>query len=149
MRRNWLLIGVGLLVGVLAIAAVACADDDDDGGDGGDAATTLTASLADVEGNDVTGTATLTEADDGTTEVVVEMAGLDGTHANHLHHGDCDAQGEVHVTLDDLEAGADGDVTVTTTFEEPELAHFEAGHYVAVHEAGGMPGPVISCGDVE
>ncbi len=30
MKRNWLLIAVGLLVAVLAIAAVACGDDDDD-----------------------------------------------------------------------------------------------------------------------
>ena len=155
MRRNWLLIGIGLLVCVLAIAAVACDDDDDDdddGGDVGDAAATLTATLAEVEGNGVTGTATLTEADDGTTQVVVEMAGLDGTHANHLHHGSCDAQGEVHVTLTELQAGADGVEASTTDFPEedpdPEFSHFETGHYVAVHEAGGMPGAVISCGNV-
>ena len=73
------------------------------------------------------------------------MAGLDGTHANHLHHGACDAQGEVHVTLEELQAG---NGTATTTFEDPELAHFETGHYVAVHEAGGAPGAVVSCGDV-
>ena len=146
MRKNWLLIGIALLAGALAIAAVACSDDDDDD-DAGDTAT-LTATLAEVEGNGVTGTAALTEADDGAT-VVVEMGGLDGTHANHLHHGSCDAQGEVHVTLEELQAGADGNATATTTFEEPELAHFEAGHYVAVHEAGGAPGPVISCGNVE
>ncbi len=154
MRKNWLLIGIGLLVCVLAIAAVACDDDDDDGGDGGDAAATLTATLAEVEGNGVTGTATLTEADDGTTQVVVEMAGLDGTHANHLHHGTCDAQGEVHVTLTELKASVvEGHAAaVTLDFPEenpdPKFSHFETGHYVAVHEAGGMPGAVISCGNV-
>ncbi len=147
MRKNWLLIGIGLLVSVLAIAAVGCGDDDDDGGnddDGGDA-TALTATLAEMDGSGVTGTAALTEADDGATQVVVDMAGLDGTHANHLHHGSCDAQGEVHVTLVELQA----DGAATTTFEDPELAHFEAGHYVAVHEDGGAPGAVISCGNVE
>lgn len=30
MRKNWLLIGIALLVAVLAIGAVACSDDDDD-----------------------------------------------------------------------------------------------------------------------
>ena len=141
MRKNWLLIGLGLLISVLAIAAAGCGDDDDDGGD----ATTLTATLAEAEGSGVTGAATLTEASDGATQVVVETAGLIGHHANHLHHGTCDAQGEVHVTLVELQA----DGAATTTFGEPDLAHFEAGHYVAVHEAGGAPGPVISCGDVE
>ncbi len=34
MRKNWLLIGVGLLVAVLAIGAIACGDDDDDGDNG-------------------------------------------------------------------------------------------------------------------
>ena len=33
MRKNWLLIGIALLVTVLAIGAVACSDDDDDDGD--------------------------------------------------------------------------------------------------------------------
>ena len=156
MRKNWLLIAIGLMVAVLAVAAVACDDDDDDdagGEDGGGAAITYTATLEEVGGNGVTGSAVLTETDDGMTEVVVEMAGLDGTHANHLHHGDCDAQGEVHVTLEELQADADGDATATTTDfadedPDPEFTHFVSGHYVAVHEAGGVPGPVISCGNV-
>jgi hypothetical protein len=152
MRKNWLLIGIGLLVGVLAMTAVACGDDDDDGDggedDGGDVAA-LAATIAEVDGSGGTGTAALTEAADGSTEVVVDMAGLIGAHANHLHHGSCDAQGEVHVTLEVLQAGTDGSVTATSTFADPELAHFETGHYVAVHEADGAPGPVISCGDVE
>ncbi len=152
MRKNWLLIGIGLLVGILAMTAVACGDDDDDGDggdDGGGDAAALAATIAEIDGSGGTGTATLTEAADGSTEVVVDMAGLSGAHANHLHHGSCDAQGEVHVTLEVLQAGADGSVTATSTFAEPELAHFETGHYVAVHEVDGEPGIVISCGDVE
>ena len=35
MRRKWLLLGIGALMAVLAIAAVACGDDDDDDSDGG------------------------------------------------------------------------------------------------------------------
>ena len=157
MRKNWLLIGIGLLVGVLAIAAIGCGDDDgprpsppsptpsSDGGDdddGGDA-TTLTAALTEVDGSGVTGTATLTEFGDEATQVMVEMAGLSGSHANHLHHGTCDAQGRVDVPLIELQAPKG------TTHTTLGLAHFEAGHYVAVHEAGGAPGPVISCGNVE
>ena len=73
-----------------------------------------------------------------------------GPHANHLHHGTCDEQGEVHVTLGELEASADGDATATTIGfpsdpEDPGLDHFATGHYVAAHDADGA---VISCGDV-
>lgn len=155
MRKNWLLLGIGLVVAVLAVAAVACDDDDDDDGGGGDGATTLSATLSEVEGNGVTGSATLTEADDNTTVVVVTMTGLpEGPHANHLHHGTCDEQGEVHVTLEELQADADGDATATTSGfpsdpEDPGLDHFAAGHYAAVHEAGNDTiGAVISCGNV-
>ncbi len=35
MRKNWLLIGIGLLIAVLAIGAIACSDDNDDGDNGG------------------------------------------------------------------------------------------------------------------
>ncbi len=153
MRTKWLLLGIGLLTAVLVVAAVGCDDDDNDDGDGGggDGATTLSATLSEVEGNGVTGSATLNETDDGTTEVVVTMEGLpEGPHANHLHHGTCDEQGEVHVTLEELQASADGDATATTTdFAEedpdPEFSHFEQGHYVAVHDTEGA---VIGCGDV-
>ena len=151
MRTKWLLLGIGLLTAILAVAAVACDDDDDDDGGGGDGATTLTATLSEVEGNGVTGSATLTQTDDGYTQVEVTMAGLpEGPHANHLHHGTCDAQGEVHVTLTELQTSADGDATATTTdFPEedpdPAFSHFETGHYVAVHAADGA---VIGCGDV-
>ncbi len=148
MRKNGLLIAIGLLIAVLAVAAIAC-DDDEDG------AAALTATLSEVEGNGVTGNATLTETDDGTTEVVVTMKGLpEGPHANHLHHGTCDEQGEVHVTLEELQADADGDATATTTDfpqedPDPEFSHFEKGHYVAVHVAGNdTVGAVTSCGDV-
>ncbi len=37
MRTKWLLIVIGLLVSVIAIAAIACDDDDENGGDGGGA----------------------------------------------------------------------------------------------------------------
>ena len=152
MRTKWLLIGVGLLIGAVAIAAAACDDDDENGGDGGGAGE-LTATLSEMEGSGVTGTATLVP---GATQVVVSMEGLpEGPHANHIHHGTCDAQGEVHVTLEELQAAADGGASaVTFDFAEedpdPEFNHFAAGHYVAVHVGGNdTVGAVISCGNVE
>ncbi len=158
MRTKWLLIAIGLLVGVVTIAAAACDDDDDNGGDGGDGggAGELTVTLAEMDGSGVTGTATLTETDDVTTRVVMLMEGLpEGPHANHIHHGSCDAQGEVHVTLEELQAGAAEVATATTTDfadedPDPEFAHFAADHYVAVHVGGNdTVGAVISCGNVE
>ncbi len=151
MRTKWLLIGIGLLVSVVAIAAVACDDDDENGGDGAGAGE-LTATLSEMEGSGVTGTAILTEDDDGTTRVVVSMQGLsEGPHANHIHHVACDAQGEVHLTLEERRAGADGRAEATTTDfpeEDPdrELSYFSAGHYIAVHDTLGA---VISCGNIE
>ena len=156
MRKNWLLIGVGLLVAVLAIGAIACDDDDDDGnGDGnGDVVTRLVATLtadADASG---TGSATLTEVDE-VAQIELTMEGLvEGTHANHVHHGTCAERGDVHVTLQELVAGADGNASGTTLAEPPAvdpafgLDHFASGHYIAVHVAGGSPGAVVSCGDV-
>ena len=149
MRKNWLLIGIGLLVAVLAIGAIACGDDDDD-----DAVTRLVATLAAEVDGEGTGDATLTEVD-GVAQIELTMAGLtEGTHANHVHHGSCAEQGEVHVTLQELQAGADGNASGTTLAEPPAvdpafgLDHFASGHYVAVHVVGGSPGVVVSCGDV-
>ena len=154
MRTKWLQIVIGLLVSVIAIAAIAC-DDDENGGDGGGAGE-LMATLSEMEGSGVTGTATLTEDDDGTTRVVVSMEGLpEGPHANHIHPVTCDAQGDVHLTLEELQAGADGVAEATTTDfpeEDPdrELNYFAVGHYIAVHVGGNdTVGAVISCGNIE
>ncbi len=59
-----------------------------------------------------------------------------------IHHVTCDAQGEVHLTLEELQAGADGHTEATTTDfpeEDPdrELNYFAAGHYIAVHDTVG------------
>jgi len=150
--RGGLALGLLLAVAMLVIAA-ACGDDDD--GDGG-GARQLTATLSEMDGSGVTGTAILTEDDDGTTRVVVSMEGLpEGPHANHIHHVSCDAQGAVHLTLDELQAGADGVAEATTTDfpeEDPDrqLSYFEVGHYIAVHVGGNdTVGAVISCGNIE
>ena len=161
--RKWLWLIAPLLVVALASLAIACDDDEEEGAPAGEtpAAEEETPAaeagrlVADIQpafdGSTALGSATLTETADGTTEVEVEMTGLpEGAHANHLHHGSCDAQGDVHVTLEVLEAGADGAASGTTTdFQEedpdPAFDHFAQGHYYAVHSGGG---DVIGCGDV-
>ena len=155
----------------MLLLAAACGDDDDDD----DAAATATATteatatateatatevatapseplraaVSGVESSGVSGRVTLAAGGDGT-QVDVSLSGLPArAHANHLHHGSCDEQGEVHVPLAELEAGDDGSGKGTTTFDDPALDHFAAGHYHAVHEAGDdTVGAVIACGDV-
>ena len=153
MRKNWLLIGVGLLVAVLAIGAIARGDDDDDGdgnGNGNGELLRLSVTLTEMDSSGATGTAELTVNGDGI-RVTISMTGLgdaEGVHANHLHHGTCDDQGEVHITLDNIVADAAGDGSQITANDEQPLTHFESNHYLAVHVAGGEPGDVVSCGDV-
>ncbi|MFQ6020124.1 MAG: hypothetical protein ACE5KW_05135 [Dehalococcoidia bacterium] len=153
-RRRW-----PIVLGLALVALVAFGACDDDGEEEVPTPTTapaveaeeLTVTLAEVDGSGVTGSATLSSTDGGTEVTVTVDGGLtEGSHANHLHHGTCDEQGEIHVTLDELQASADDDATATTTdFPEedpdPELSHFEMGHYLAVHAA---EGDVISCGNV-
>ena len=155
MRTKWLLIGIALLTAVLAIGAVACGDDDDDLEDILDeiqdeldeiGVFQLTASLT---GPEASGEADISVNGDGIL-VTLSMAGLsEGAHANHLHHGTCDEQGEIHIFLDDIVADDSGDGSQTTANDEQPIDHFEAGHYLAVHtEDSETIGEVVSCGDV-
>lgn len=160
MRKNWLLIGIGLFIAIFAFAAVACDDDDDeDNGatNGGEPTEISSAQIAGIvlsalEDSGVTGSATIVDVD-GNTEVTVAVDGglEEGSHLNHIHDGSCaDPTGPVHVTLTALEADEGGSAATTTTteFEEdnPDFAHWlEADHYVAVHDLGGA---IVACGDV-
>ena len=106
--------------------------------------------MAEVEGvdSDVAGTVEITVSD-GSAEVAVNLTDLpEGAHANHIHVGSCDEQGDVVFPLTELEAGADGTATGETTIDATADELLE-GHYYAVHEAGdGTVGAVIGCGDI-
>ncbi len=156
MRKNWPLVGIGLLVAVLAIGAIACSDDDDDGdgnGDGngngnGDLLLRLSVTLTEMDGSGASGTAELTVSGEGI-QVTLSMTGLqEGVHANHIHEGTCDDQGAIHITLDNIVAGAAGDGSQINNNTEQPLSHYASGHYLAVHEADGSPGAVVSCGEL-
>ena len=153
MKTKWLLIGVALITAVLAIGAIACGDDDDDGnGDiiddiiDDDMVLQLVASLT---GPEASGEAEISLNGEGI-RVSLIMEGLtEGAHANHLHHGTCDDQGEIHIFLDDIVADDSGDGSQTTPDDEQPIDHFESGHYLAVHaEDSETIGEVVSCGDV-
>ncbi len=158
MRKNWVLIGVGLLAAVLAIGAVACGDDDDDVDDLVDeildelddlGVLQLVAHLSEVDGSGASGEAELSVNGDGILVSII-MEGLsEGVHANHLHDGTCEEPGEIHITLDGLVADDLGDALQTTANNEEPLSHFETGHYLAVHVGDDETiGAVVACGDV-
>ncbi len=166
MRKNWLLIAIGLLVAVLAIGAVACNDDGDDNGDGEavptatvepvdgdttDAGLQISMTLSEVGGSGVSGSVTITDAAGATLVVVTVDGGLEeGTHMNHIHGGSCDDVGSIAVPLTELDAAADGSASATSTITDnpdAELGHLEeGGHVVAVHA---LDGSIVACGDVE
>ncbi len=52
--------------------------------------------------------------------------------------------------LTELDADSDGDAEAETDWEDNDIDHFAAGHYVAIHELSSDDGvgPVIVCGDV-
>jgi hypothetical protein len=153
MKTKWLLIGVALLTAVLAIGAIACSDDDEEDTNGevidddididGDLGIfQLTASLT---GPEASGEAEISPNGEGIL-VSISMEGLTaGEHANHLHDGSCDEQGEVVIALDNIVADENGDGSQTTANDEGSIDHYATGHYLAVHAEDGE---VISCGDV-
>jgi len=116
-----------VLTTVLLLGA-ACSDDDDDDATATATATEtgiatetatatepaaaasepLRAAVLAIEDAGVSGRVTLVAGGDGT-QVEVSLSGLPaGAHANHLHHGSCAAQGEVHVPLTELDASDEG-----------------------------------------
>jgi hypothetical protein len=87
-------------------------------------------------GNDATGTATLTfDKALGTLTVQVKAAGLDPAtrHANHIHIGSCEAQGEVKYKLGELVADASGAAGATTTIQGVDAIGYGL-WYVAIHQ---------------
>ena len=148
MRKNWLLIGIGLVVAVLAVAAVAC-DDDDDDDDGGDGVTQVTITLSEAAGSGITGTATLT-AMDSDVEVVVEATGLD--EANTYLSGAYDSTSVdcMGGRLGDFSSSFTGDVGgVTYTVTATTVSDIVSVSVRDTTQSGSPPGTVVACGLVE
>ena len=107
----------------------------------------LTAALAAMDDSGVSGVATLSSEGNGTRIRVAVIGLTEGDHANHVHHGSCAEQGDIHVPLSDLSAGADGDAEGATVWADNGIDHFASNHYVAAHEL--VTFAVIACGDVQ
>jgi hypothetical protein len=105
-------------------------------------------------GNDVTGTAKLTEDTKAKTlRVTVSVDGLEPntSHPNHIHLGSCESQGPVAFALTDLKADASGHAEATTTL--PKVSSIDYGAwYVNVHQGPGLATQQqfapVACGDV-
>ncbi|MEX1253930.1 MAG: hypothetical protein WEE64_06270 [Dehalococcoidia bacterium] len=73
-----------------------------------------------------------------------------GSHASHVHVGNCG--GPIEVTLSDIQVREDGTaIPARTTFQELELADFyEACFVVDIHEGPSTdPGEAVICGFLE
>jgi len=157
------------LAALLAIGGVACEDDDDSDGGAtatqssgetpGDGATPTEAAaggdavevtMNENEGSGVTGSATLTPAEEGVSvEVVIDQGLAAGVHASHIHTGTCAAQGPIETPLTDITADDSGAGSATTLEESvtTELAVLQDGnHFIAVYDR--TVGAIVSCGDI-
>lgn len=77
--------------------------------------------LSPLNDSGVTGTATVTSDGQQTVvEVSIEGSTADAVHPNHLHTGtSCDDYTTIDYNLTDIEVGADGTGTATTTLDAP------------------------------
>ena len=96
MRKTWLLLGVGILMAVLAIATIACNDDDEEG----------------------PATPTATVAEPGETPTATEQAGVEATTppAPTVVVSD-------HAELGSILTDADGSTLYTFTEDEPNVSN--------------------------
>ena len=132
MRKNWLLIGIGLLIAVLAIGAIACGDDDGNGnGNGnGDTGTVVGVRLLEFSvlpepGSVAAGDVTFEASNEGAEnhEFVIVRTDLAANALPTKDDGSVDeAQVEVIDRIAELESGGTGSTTVT----------LEAGSYVLI-----------------
>jgi hypothetical protein len=122
---------------------------------------------ADASGLNVSGWAELRQRgadwrNDGL-ELRVHVMGLgEGDHAWHIHQGTCESPGQVALPISDfgdrdgvggdLNAGSDGMVEETVTFDRDRLAGVDLNqnHIINIHLRGGDdPGPAIACAPIQ
>jgi CHRD domain len=105
-----------------------------------------------TEGNNVRGTATITQSGNGVT-VSVRLSGYNANQGSigHIHSGRCETGGPVVFPLTTLQADAQGNGTADSTLATAPYATVANGnHYVQYHEnttppGGGRP---VSCGNI-
>ena len=165
--KRWIYLFLGAVaIGSLAFAA--CGDDDDD--DDADVAEEVAEEATEAEGeateaeepaggeaveldlealNDsgVSGTASLTDNGDGTTDVVLTVEGDDATvpHPAHIHldPGECLEAGDIIADLTPVEGGS------STTTVDVALADIQATeHVIIIHESVENIQNYIACAEI-
>jgi hypothetical protein len=131
MKRLWLTL---VAASLLAIAAVAPALAQD----------TITIDLEETEDSGVSGTATLT-AENGTTNVVIELTGMeeDAVHPIHIHDGTCEDLGGVAYPLEDIVDGM-SETTVDVSLDDLMTGEFAINAHLSADEMAVW----INCGDI-
>ena len=125
----------------LALALAGCGADDEAAG-GGDA---VTVELAEQNGSGQSGTATLTAAGDGATEVVIELnEGTADPQPAHIHAGTCaDLDPQPKYPLDGVVDGGS-----RTTVQAP-LSELRNGRLaINVHKSEAEIQTYVACGDI-
>jgi hypothetical protein len=111
---------------------------------------TMTVALAAVNNSGITGDAVVSGSGSGA-QVVLTLRGAKaaGTHQAHVHSGTCAAPGPPVAPLQPVTVDASGTGSSTSTIDVGMAALMDGNHIVSAHEAGGSPGAMIACGQIE
>ncbi|MGE0228073.1 MAG: hypothetical protein AB7U23_06120 [Dehalococcoidia bacterium] len=161
------ILGVGLLVLVAALGAIACekrepvttrATTTTSGGGGGAApvrtaaaeVTSIEGPMEAIGGSGISGTAQLVSGSPGT-KVTVSVTGLSGSqYVAYIYHGSCEGAGERHGPLTAFQA-AGANFTSETSFISLALSHFaDEPHFLVIHTGtSDSVGTAVSCAELE
>lgn len=136
---------IATLALLLAFGGTSACEEDDAGGP---VTPPVEFSMNAVNGNGVTGTATIEDAAGTAATVIVTLSGLPANtqHAGHVHTGSCANQGAILSGLNPITADAQGNGSATTTGVPDGVLN--AGFYLQYHVAFSPPGAPISCADI-
>ncbi len=131
MRRVAMLVGAILALALLSVTS---------------AATTVTIPLSTLNGSGVSGTATLTDMGNGTTQVVIQVNGepASASEPDHIHTGQCGPTlGGVKYPLKNVESGT------STTVVNTSLSAIQTGGFaINLHESAANIKNYVACGNI-
>ncbi|MFT6873542.1 MAG: hypothetical protein ACJAVN_002562 [Roseivirga sp.] len=136
-----------MLIGVLSLSLVSCDNDDDP-------VRSIEYTLNAVAVPDISGTATFTELEDGSTQVVVSLQNTPagGSHPGHIHIGSAAVGGGIAISLTAVD-GATGMSTTIITMQNDqtpisyeELLSFDG--YINIHLSSNELGTIVAQGNI-
>ena len=135
---------IGFALGLALVSATACGDD----ANAPVVRQPVEFAMNAVNGNGVTGTATIEDDAGATSTVTVTLEGLEAgsQHAGHVHTGSCANQGAIVAGLDPITADGEGNGSAETAEVPDDL--LGSAYYIQYHVALNPPGGPISCADI-